>query len=162
MRGSLDREAFGAFVLSMTHSVPDILGVYLLAKTAGIFLDAAGIEVCPLPIVPLFETIDDLRRAATIMAEFYGLPGIVELVHGSGGEQEVAVGRQLAREEFEGGAVAGFAGGEVAGGHGEFVEVGLQREARGHHFLLSGFCSACCCTFWTAWRSSDMVAPGMR
>ncbi|MDX2266141.1 MAG: phosphoenolpyruvate carboxylase, partial [Hyphomicrobiales bacterium] len=58
MRENLDREAFGAFVLSMTRSVPDILGAYLLAKEAGVFLDAAGTEICALPIVPLFETID--------------------------------------------------------------------------------------------------------
>ena len=39
----------------------------------------------------------------------------------------------------------------------------LQREARGHYFLLSDFWSvACCWTFWTAWRSSDRVAPVMR
>ena len=61
MRGRLDREAFGSFILSMTRSVADVLGAYLLAKEAGVFLDAAGIESCTLPIVPLFETIDDLR-----------------------------------------------------------------------------------------------------
>jgi phosphoenolpyruvate carboxylase len=54
MREALDREAFGAFVLSMTRSVEDVLGAYLLAKEAGVFLDAAGTEICPLPIVPLF------------------------------------------------------------------------------------------------------------
>ena len=36
MRDRLDREAFGGFVLSMTRSVADVLGVYLLAKEAGI------------------------------------------------------------------------------------------------------------------------------
>jgi phosphoenolpyruvate carboxylase len=63
MRRRVDRNAFGSFVLSMTHHATDILGVYLLAKEAGLFSDAAGIESCTLPVVPLLETIDDLRRA---------------------------------------------------------------------------------------------------
>ena len=92
MRGSLDREAFGAFVLSMTHSVPDILGVYLLAKTAGVFLDAAGIEVCPLPIVPLFETIDDLRAAPAIMRALLKVPVVRRSARQQGGVQEVMIG----------------------------------------------------------------------
>ncbi len=92
MRGSLDREAFGSFVLSMTHSVPDILGVYLLAKTAGVFLDAAGIEVCPLPIVPLFETIDDLRAAPAIMRALLKIPVVRRSARQQGGVQEVMIG----------------------------------------------------------------------
>ena len=74
MRGRLDREAFGSFILSMTRSVADVLGVYLLAKEANVFLDAAGTEICPLPIVPLFETIDDLRAAPAIMRELLAVP----------------------------------------------------------------------------------------
>ncbi|UHC15826.1 phosphoenolpyruvate carboxylase [Methylobacterium currus] len=92
MRGSLDREAFGAFVLSMTHSVPDILGGYLLAKQAGVFLDAAGIEVCPLPIVPLFETIDDLRAAPAIMRALLKVPVVRRSARQQGGVQEVMIG----------------------------------------------------------------------
>ncbi|AWN47340.1 phosphoenolpyruvate carboxylase [Methylobacterium terrae] len=92
MRGSLDREAFGAFVLSMTHSVPDILGVYLLAKSAGVFLDSGGTEVCPLPIVPLFETIDDLRAAPAIMRALLKTPVVRRSARQQGGVQEVMIG----------------------------------------------------------------------
>jgi phosphoenolpyruvate carboxylase len=67
-----DRDAFGTFILSMTHSAEDLLGVYLLAKEAGLFSDAAAVETCTLPIVPLFETIEDLRAAPTIMRELLG------------------------------------------------------------------------------------------
>ena len=63
-RREVDRDAFGSFILSMTRSVDDILGAYLLAKEGGAFLDAAGTEICALPIVPLFETIGDLARRA--------------------------------------------------------------------------------------------------
>jgi phosphoenolpyruvate carboxylase len=92
MRQDLDREAFGAFVLSMTHSVADILGVYLLAKEAGLFLDAAGVEICPLPVVPLFETIDDLRAAPAIMRELLGVPVVRRSTRWQGGVQEVMIG----------------------------------------------------------------------
>ncbi|HEX2220550.1 MAG TPA: phosphoenolpyruvate carboxylase, partial [Gemmatimonadales bacterium] len=74
LREEIDREAFGAFVLSMTRSVSDVLGAYLLAKTAGLFADTAGVESCTLPIVPLFETIDDLQRAPAIMKELLNVP----------------------------------------------------------------------------------------
>jgi phosphoenolpyruvate carboxylase len=92
MREQLDREAFGAFVLSMTRSVPDILGAYLLAKEAGIFLDTAGTEICPLPIVPLFETIDDLRAAPVIMKELLSVPVVRRSTRWQGGVQEVMIG----------------------------------------------------------------------
>ena len=38
----------------MTSSANDVLGVYLLAKEAGLFADAAGVDHITLPIVPLF------------------------------------------------------------------------------------------------------------
>src|SRR5207247_6837346 len=63
VRECLDREAVGTFILSMTHHVADILGVYLLAKEAGTFADPAGVGGCSLPIVPLFESIDELPLA---------------------------------------------------------------------------------------------------
>ena len=92
MREQLDREAFGSFVLSMTRSVEDVLGAYLLAKEAGLFLDGAGTEICPLPIVPLFETIDDLRAAPAIMKELLNTPVVRRSTRWQGGVQEVMIG----------------------------------------------------------------------
>ncbi|MGU3538519.1 phosphoenolpyruvate carboxylase [Methylobacterium sp. A54F] len=92
MRDTLDREAFGAFILSMTRSVADVLGAYLLAKEAGIYLDSAGTEICPLPIVPLFETIDDLRAAPLIMKELIAIPVVRRSTRWQGGVQEVMIG----------------------------------------------------------------------
>ena len=66
MREEIDREAFGALILSMTRSAADILGVYLMAKEGGLFSDAAAVERCTLPIVPLLETIPDLRHAESL------------------------------------------------------------------------------------------------
>jgi phosphoenolpyruvate carboxylase len=92
LREEVDREAFGTFVLSMTRSVSDVLGAYLLAKTAGLFADTAGVESCTLPIVPLFETIDDLQRAPAIMRELLAVPLIRRSVRAQGGVQEVMIG----------------------------------------------------------------------
>ncbi|MBI3274861.1 MAG: phosphoenolpyruvate carboxylase, partial [Methylocystis sp.] len=92
MRALLDREAFGSFILSMTHSVADVLGAYVLAKEAGLFLDAAGVEICTLPIVPLFETIADLRAAPTIMRELLKIPVVRRSARWQGNVQEVMIG----------------------------------------------------------------------
>ena len=61
-RRTLDRQAIGGFILSMTRSVADVLGVYLLAKYAGVFSDSLAGEISPLPLIPLFEDHRDLRN----------------------------------------------------------------------------------------------------
>jgi phosphoenolpyruvate carboxylase len=92
LREQIDREAFGSFVLSMTRSVSDVLGAYLLAKTAGLFADTAAVESCTIPIVPLFETIEDLQRAPAIMKELLAVPLVRRSVRAQGGVQEVMIG----------------------------------------------------------------------
>ena len=91
-RKEFDREAIGVFVLSMTQSVADILGVYLLAKYAGLFTDEQGIESCSLMVVPLFETIEDLQAAPAIMQELLSIPVVRRTVRELGGVQEVMIG----------------------------------------------------------------------
>src|SRR5437879_13886001 len=76
----------------MTHDVADILGVYLLAKQAGLFADAAGVESCTLPIVPLFESIDDLRRAPEIVRDLLQLPLVRRTVRAQGGVFDGMIG----------------------------------------------------------------------
>ncbi|HEY8163653.1 MAG TPA: phosphoenolpyruvate carboxylase [Methylocystis sp.] len=92
MRARLDREAFGSFILSMTASANDVLGVYLLAKEAGLFADAAGVDHLTLPIVPLFETITDLQDAPAIMRDLLQIPLIRRSTHAQGDLQEVMIG----------------------------------------------------------------------
>jgi phosphoenolpyruvate carboxylase len=92
LRRQVDRNAFGTFVLSMTHCAADVLGVYLLAREGGLFSDAAGIESCTLPVVPLLETIDDLRRAPAILRELLAVPVVRRSIRAQGGVQEVMIG----------------------------------------------------------------------
>ena len=91
-RHTLDREAMGGFILSMTRSVADILGVYLLAKYAGVFIDSQAVELSTLPVIPLFETIEDLRAAPRIMQALLKTPVVRRSVREQGGFQEVMIG----------------------------------------------------------------------
>jgi len=92
MRDRCDREAFGTLILSMTHSASDVLGVYLLAKHAGLFNDAQATERCTLPVVPLLETIPDLRRAPAILKELLAVPLVQRSLRAHGNVQEVMIG----------------------------------------------------------------------
>ena len=76
----------------MTHSVDDVLGTYVLAKEAGLFPDAAGTESCTLPIVPLFESIEDLQRAPDIMRELLAGSRWSAADQWQGGVHEVMIG----------------------------------------------------------------------
>ncbi|WP_027256622.1 phosphoenolpyruvate carboxylase [Leisingera aquimarina] len=64
-----DPHAMGPFILSMTRSTDDLLGVYLLARYAGF-----GAEKAALKVVPLFETIGDLRAAPGILDGLLDVP----------------------------------------------------------------------------------------
>jgi phosphoenolpyruvate carboxylase len=92
LRATIDRKAFGSIIISNTQSAADLLNVYLLAKEGGLFHDAAGVESCTIPIVPLFETIEDLRRAPAIMRELFAVPVVKRSVRAQGGVQEVMIG----------------------------------------------------------------------
>ncbi len=93
MRQQFGHEAIRHYIISHTESVSDLLEVLLLQKEAGLLrgtLDADA--VCDLIVVPLFETIEDLRNAAPIMRAFYALPGVADLVQRSGAEQDIMLG----------------------------------------------------------------------
>lgn len=68
------RESLGALIISMTRDVTDLLVVYLLAKEAGLVFYEKGAMICPLPVTPLFETIEDLQASETILTEFLQHP----------------------------------------------------------------------------------------
>ncbi|WP_343589701.1 phosphoenolpyruvate carboxylase [Paracidovorax wautersii] len=95
------RERFGAqairhYIISHTETVSDLLEVLLLQKEVGLMhgtLDAGPQAArADLIVVPLFETIEDLRNAAPIMRELYALPGFAALVRAGGAEQDIMLG----------------------------------------------------------------------
>lgn len=62
----------GVLIVSMARQLSDLLVVYLLAKEAGLARFKKGELYCDLPVVPLFETVEDLQRAPKIMDAFLG------------------------------------------------------------------------------------------
>lgn len=80
------RERFGAqairhAIISHTETVSDLLEVLLLQKEAGLMRGTlADDALCDLIVVPLFETIEDLRNAAPIMRDYLALPGVRDMV----------------------------------------------------------------------------------
>jgi phosphoenolpyruvate carboxylase len=64
----------GALIVSMTRSVADLLVLYLFAREVGLLEDTPDGPACPLPVVPLFETISDLEQSPTILAAFLDHP----------------------------------------------------------------------------------------
>lgn len=59
-------DAIGAFIVSMARGVDDVLSVLVLGRWAGLGTTDGGV---PLDVAPLFETVDDLERAPTVMRE---------------------------------------------------------------------------------------------
>ncbi len=64
----------GSLIVSMTRRLSDLLVVYVLAREAGLVCRRAEGLVCLLPVVPLFETIDDLERGPEILRGFLQAP----------------------------------------------------------------------------------------
>ncbi|HEV7914883.1 MAG TPA: phosphoenolpyruvate carboxylase, partial [Albitalea sp.] len=87
------RDALRHYIISHTEEVSDLLEVMLLLKEVGLLRGTLDDHAeSDLIVVPLFETIGDLRNAAPIMRAFYGLPGITAMIKRSGGEQDIMLG----------------------------------------------------------------------
>jgi phosphoenolpyruvate carboxylase len=81
-------------IISKTDGVSDLLEVALLLKESGLLLPSVS-ESAPslaMNVIPLFETIDDLRRAPEVMDRLLGLPVYRNLLASRLDEQEVMLG----------------------------------------------------------------------
>ncbi|MBC8043281.1 MAG: phosphoenolpyruvate carboxylase [Rhizobacter sp.] len=90
---SISRKAIDTYVISMTESVSDVLEVLFLAKEAGLFryMSDGNLE-SDLHVVPLFETIDDLRGAARHLRQLFLQPVYRKHLAARGNLQEVMIG----------------------------------------------------------------------
>ncbi|MEV6138762.1 phosphoenolpyruvate carboxylase [Nocardia sp. NPDC051990] len=87
-------DAVPNYIISMCTSVSDMLEAALLLKEGGL-LDPGepdGPPSCPVNIVPLFETIEDLAAGAATLAAVLDVPVYRELVAAKGMRQEVMLG----------------------------------------------------------------------
>ena len=84
------KKALPNYVISKTDGVSDILEVGLLLKEAGLLRPREG--ELDVNIVPLFETIADLRNCGRVMDELLGLAEYRRLLEGRDHTQEVMLG----------------------------------------------------------------------
>jgi phosphoenolpyruvate carboxylase len=76
-------------IISKTDSISDMLELALILKEVGL-ITAEGSSA--LHLVPLFETIADLRACVEVMDTLLAIPEYRRLVDSLGGEQEVMLG----------------------------------------------------------------------
>ncbi len=66
--------AFGKLIVSMTRKTEDLLTVYLFMREVGLIVKKDDQLGAILPVVPLFETIEDLKASPSIMDDYLGHP----------------------------------------------------------------------------------------
>jgi phosphoenolpyruvate carboxylase len=91
VHAALGPESIRQYVISKTESVSDLLEVAVLLKEAGLVVPGDK-PASRVQIVPLFETIGDLRRAPETMRAWFALPQAKSMVASLGGVQEVMLG----------------------------------------------------------------------
>lgn len=85
------RAAMTNYIISMTTGIINVLEVAFLLQQVGL-LQAGENPQLHLNIIPLFETISDLRSCSAIMDQLFSLPYYRKLLDSRGNVQEVMLG----------------------------------------------------------------------
>jgi len=132
-RARFGGDGLGALIVSMTRGPADLFAVLVLARDAGLLERGEAGPWCPLPVVPLFETIDDLHHAPETLETFLAEP----LVRRSLDEQAKAAGQSVpVQQVMIGYSDSGKDGGYVASlwglyrAQGALAEVGRRHGVR--------------------------------
>ncbi|KAI3844936.1 hypothetical protein MKX03_019311 [Papaver bracteatum] len=92
----LGSDSLGAYVISMASHASDVLAVELLQKDARLAVSGEIGRPCPggtLRVVPLFETVKDLRGAGSVIRKLLSIDWYREhILKNHNGHQEVMVG----------------------------------------------------------------------
>lgn len=83
-------QPIGGYIISMTHSSLDVLTVLWLWRTTWEQRQGGG-NLPYLPIIPLFETIDDLHNAANILDELLTNADYREYLAGPGQRHQIVM-----------------------------------------------------------------------
>ena len=85
------RAALPNHIISMTKTVSDMLELALMLQQVKL-LEGSDTSALHINIIPLFETIEDLRGCGVIMDELFATPYYRKLLHSRGDTQEVMLG----------------------------------------------------------------------
>ncbi|OFZ66820.1 MAG: phosphoenolpyruvate carboxylase [Betaproteobacteria bacterium RBG_16_56_24] len=85
------RDALPNHIISRTDAVSDMLELALMLQQTGL-LEGGKNPVLHVNIIPLFETIEDLRGCGAIMDELFAIPWYRKLLASRGDTQEVMLG----------------------------------------------------------------------
>ncbi|XP_022881907.1 phosphoenolpyruvate carboxylase 4-like isoform X1 [Olea europaea var. sylvestris] len=92
----LGSDSLGAYVISMASNASDVLAVELLQKDAHLAVAGELGKACPggmLRVVPLFETVKDLREAGSVIRKLLSTDWYRDhIIKNHNGQQEVMVG----------------------------------------------------------------------
>ena len=69
-----DKDGFGIYIISMASEPSDVLAVQLLLRESGVDW--------PMPVAPLFETLDDLNNSPVVMQKLLSIDWYKKYVNG--------------------------------------------------------------------------------
>jgi phosphoenolpyruvate carboxylase len=121
--------AVAQYVISKAATPSDLLETALLMKEAGLFLPGQTPNA-RLRVVPLFETIEDLRQSTAVMGTYFDAPLPKAMIAAQGNLQEVMIGYSDSNKD--GGYVT--SNWEIYSGIARLVALGKDRGIRMRFF----------------------------
>jgi len=92
MRREISCDAFGSYVISMTHNASHVMEVIYLAYLAGLVGRIKGQYFCQIEVSPLFETIEDLSHIDQVLSNLLSNELYKKLLKAAQNRQEVMLG----------------------------------------------------------------------
>jgi phosphoenolpyruvate carboxylase len=92
MQHEVSPNAFGNYVISMTHNASHVLEVMYLAWLCGLAGQQDDKWFCNIRISPLFETIEDLEQVEEVLVQLLGNPTYRSLLNRACQCQEIMLG----------------------------------------------------------------------
>lgn len=90
---NISRESISDYIISNCEFVSDILSVLLLAKETGLVkIEKGKITSSVIDILPLFETIEDLRNSKLVMKKLYSVPSYKQQLSKRNKVQKIMLG----------------------------------------------------------------------
>ncbi|HET9440561.1 MAG TPA: phosphoenolpyruvate carboxylase, partial [Longimicrobiales bacterium] len=87
-----DPHSIGSYIVSMTHSLSDMLEPMLIARETGLLRVTGQTFESDLDFVPLYETIDDLEEAGARLTQLFEHPVYRRQLAARGKFQEIMLG----------------------------------------------------------------------